>query len=180
MLKTSRLDLHDVERAHRAAFQKGRAALEQLLRLKLPDEWPAFPEAFSPHEAEPLANPPHVATPWPGYFFVDRVLRTVVGNGGFAGAPSPDGEIEIGYEVAPAYQRRGYATEAVAALIDHAFADDSIAAVIAHTLAEENASVYVLRKVGLRRVEEVRDAEVGAIWRWGITRAEWMSRPTGP
>lgn len=90
---------------NRAAFQKGRTALEQLLELKLPDEWPAFPEAFALHGADPLANPPHPTTPWPGCFFVDRALRAVVGNGGFAGAPTPDGEIEIGYEVPPAYQR---------------------------------------------------------------------------
>ena len=67
MLKTKRLDLHDVEQAQRAAFQKVRAALEQLLELKLPDEWPTFREAFALHGADPLAKTART-TPWPGYF----------------------------------------------------------------------------------------------------------------
>jgi RimJ/RimL family protein N-acetyltransferase len=153
----------EVRRVHKAALASGRAQLAALLGCDLPDQWPAFPEAFDPDSPDP-------ATPeWPAYFFVSRERGLVVGNGGYCGAPR-DGEIEIGYEVAPAFRRQGFATAAVAWLMARAFAAPVIQSVIAHTLAERNASNSVLIKSGMSFVGAYPNSEVGTIWRWRKAR----------
>lgn len=72
-----------------------------------------------------------------------------VGIAGYKGPPN-DGGVEIGYSVVPAYQRRGLATEAVLALVDHAFGDGGVDRVVAHTLPHLEPSIGVLRRAGFR------------------------------
>ena len=64
-----------------------------------------------------------------------------IGNGGFKGPPDADGTIEVGYSVLEEYQRRGYASEAVGALI-------------AETYPELIGSIGVLRKLGFQEIPE--------------------------
>lgn len=93
----------------------------------------------------------------------------MVGWGGFKGRPAK-GVIELGYEIAPAEQGRGLATEATRAMLEEAFAAGEVRAVIAHTLAEHNASTRVLEKTGFVFDAEVAEEEVGAVWRWRLSR----------
>ena len=58
---------------------------------------------------------------------------------------------EIGYIVNPAYQGKGYATEAVAALLKKEFKEKPIHRVFAHCNPENFASWKLLERVGLRR-----------------------------
>jgi RimJ/RimL family protein N-acetyltransferase len=104
------------------------------------------------------------------YFFVHQPDRKLIGNGGFKGKPDEAGTVEIGYAVAPAYRRKGLATEAAQGLIDFAFSHPQIRTIQAHTLAEENESVRVLRKVGMKFVKELNDLEDGDIWQWQLKR----------
>lgn len=172
---TRRLELHEVRSDHKVALQQGPEALSRLLGVTVPAAWPEFPEAFAlptpAAAAEGEPKPPR----WPGYLWVDRQEDALIGNGGYAGDPSEVGEIEVGYEVAPHYRRRGYASEAVRALVEYAFEDPGITRVLAHTLAEENASVQVLRKVGFHWDGELVLEEGGAVWRWAYPR---NGRPT--
>lgn len=170
MLVTKRLELYEVQLEHKAAFHQGREAFSELLGVAVPLEWPEFPEAFSlPGIGAGSAGEPGPER-WPGYLFVDRSKGALIGNGGYAGEPNEAGEVEVGYEVAPAYRNLGYASEAVRALVDHALQVPEITAVIAHTLAEENASVRVLRKVGFQWDGEIVSEDAGAIWRWRTIR----------
>lgn len=106
--------------------------------------------------------------------------RRLVGNGGFVARPDTNGEVEIGYEIAPAFRCRGLATAAARALLAHAFADGEVTAVVAHTLAEPGPSDAVLRKIGMSKVGESIDTEVGVIWRWAIPRLAWTEREVHP
>jgi len=72
----------------------------------------------------------------------------LVESGGFKGSPQPDGTVELGYSVLPQYRGRGYATEAVAALLLWAFSHNEVARVIAETALENRSSVRVLEKLG--------------------------------
>lgn len=150
MLITRRLELHELQLEHKVAFQQGLEALSGLLGVAMPLEWPEFPEAF----ALPVISDASVGEPepnrWPSYLFVDRRKGALIGNGGYSGAPDQAGEVEVGYEVAPAYRNMGYASESVRALVDNALKASEVTAVIAHTLAVENASVRVLRNVGFQ------------------------------
>ena len=68
----------------------------------------------------------------------------LVGSGGYKGPPVSR-EVEIGYEIAPGYRRKGYATAATLLMTQHAFETGLVDAVVAHTVAEENASTRVLQ-----------------------------------
>jgi RimJ/RimL family protein N-acetyltransferase len=110
------------------------------------------------------------ADPWTCFFtMVRHGIDAVVGQCGYKGPPSGDGVVEIAYGVDPAYQGRGYATEAARALVEYAFGVDDVHIVRAHTLLETNASTRVLTKCGFEKVGEVIDPEDGLVWRWEIS-----------
>ena len=60
--------------------------------------------------------------------------------------------IEFGlyWAIAPAHQRRGYATEAARAMLDHAFSALRLARVVATTSHDNAASIGVMRRLGMR------------------------------
>jgi [ribosomal protein S5]-alanine N-acetyltransferase len=105
--------------------------------------------------------------PWLfGFAVIHKIDNTLIGNGGFPGAPS-DGVAEIAYGIAPSYQGKGYATEVANALIDFASRDSRVQTIRAHTLAEINASTRVLEKCGFKKIGDAVDPENNlAVWRW--------------
>ncbi|MCU0635750.1 MAG: GNAT family N-acetyltransferase [Gemmatimonadaceae bacterium] len=108
-----------------------------------------------------------VAHPWThGFSLVERDAGTVVGSVAFKGPPDAEGVVEIAYGIDEAQQRRGFATEAAAALVRYAFEDATITAVRAHTKADNVASQRVLAKLGFEARGEVVDPEDGLVDRW--------------
>jgi RimJ/RimL family protein N-acetyltransferase len=120
-----------------------------------------FPEALARTRAELVNGMP---SEWYSHLIIDADTNTLVGFGGYKGPPT-DGEVEIGYSVAPSHQRRGHATAAAQLLIDQARAA-GVTRVCAYTLPEANASTRVLTRCGLTMTEVVEDAEEGYVWRW--------------
>jgi [ribosomal protein S5]-alanine N-acetyltransferase len=102
---------------------------------------------------------------WYGWYAVreaDREgPRALVGAGGYLGPPDPSGVVEIGYSVLPEWQRRGYASEIVEALVTRAFARPGVRQVIAHTTLSNVGSVAVLMRCGFQQVGT--GAEAGSI-----------------
>lgn len=92
-----------------------------------------------------------------------------------------DGErriLELGYAFAPANQGRGYATEAVRAVVDHAFAERGAERVFAPIFVGNHASRRVSEKVGLRYEATMRRriCKRGTWideWVLAITRPDW-------
>lgn len=64
---------------------------------------------------------------------------------------------ELGYIIGPAYQRQGYAFEAVSALMQHAFTSVYIHRVVAHCSPLNPASWKLLEKLGFRREGLLRE-----------------------
>ena len=58
--------------------------------------------------------------------------------------------MEVGYSLLEAFQKRGFATEAMRALIDRAFSMPDVNMVIAQTLPELTPSIRVLERLGFR------------------------------
>ena len=111
--------------------------------------------------------------PWfHGFAVIDRESDMVVGNAGFKGPPDAKGIVEIAYGIVPAFEGKGYATEAAGALISFAFSDPRVCIIRAHTLPTSNASMHVLTKNGFANIGEVVDPEDGLVWRWERTRPE--------
>jgi len=143
------------------------AALSTLLGgADFADNWFHFPEAFAWLRDYAHENPTDMS--WWNYLIIHRRDVRVVGTAGFKGAPGPDGMVEIGYEIAEAYQGRGLATETARALCEYAFSFEAVRSICAHTLAEENASVHVLRNNAFQFVGEKIDLEDGVIWEWTL------------
>ena len=74
-----------------------------------------------------------------------------IGGIGWNGPPDERGEVFTGYWIDPRYHRRGYMTEAVAAMAAWAFQDPQVRAVTANTPVENIASQRVLLKNGFRQ-----------------------------
>ena len=168
MINTKRLQIIRCEQRHLEALAASRATLAALLGFTLPPSWPLFPEAYVPSPA-PEREANH---PWGSYFFLAPTLKSLVGSGGFKGAPDNSGTVEIGYEIGQEHWNNGFASEAVRGLIDFAFDDPAVLAVSAHTLAEQNASCRVLQKAGLKFIREIEDPTDGKIWFWQMGREE--------
>ena len=166
MITTPRLNLLPCDATTLRAVVDGREALAAHLGVGVPEGWPEFPEAYA-HALDVVVADPGIV-PWWTHLFIDRTAAKLVGAGGYTGRPTPEGVVEIGYEIAPAFRGRALAVEAARGLVDHAFSDPAVAAVIAHTRPEANASTRVLEKIGLVRVEDVEDREEGTLWRWRI------------
>jgi RimJ/RimL family protein N-acetyltransferase len=96
----------------------------------------------------------------------------VVGLCGYHQPPSTEGEVEIGYNVAPSRQRRGHATRAVAAIVAIAKDDPAVKTVLASTPVDNIASQRVLERNGFARVGEREDPEDGQLILWRINTTE--------
>lgn len=124
------------------------------------------PGDVSPAWLAALRDSP-TADPWQhGFFVIHTDDQSIIGMGGFKGAASDDGVVEISYGVVPAYEGRGHATEVAGALT--AFALDHVAVLLvrAHTLRDNPGSRRVLEKNGFRFVGDVDDPDDGPVMRW--------------
>ncbi len=107
---------------------------------------------------------------WGSLLVQKRDTGEIIGSAGFTGPPS-EGTVEIGYSMAPAFRKQGFAREAAARLVEQAFIDTRVNCVLAHTLAIENASVAILRRLGFVFIGDIDHPEDGALWRWELARA---------
>jgi ribosomal-protein-alanine N-acetyltransferase len=119
----------------------------------------------SPEWLASLRDSP-TADPWQhGFFVVYPEDRLIIGMGGFKGAATDDGVVEISYGVVPAYEGRGHATAVAGALTALAL-DHAVRLVRAHTLRDNPGSRRVLEKNGFRFVGDVDDPDDGPVMRW--------------
>lgn len=77
-------------------------------------------------------------------------VRRLVGSVGFHGPPNEDGLVEIGYHVEPGFRRRGFATEAVRALLDWAAREHGTRRFRASIAPANVASLAVIARLGFR------------------------------
>jgi len=88
----------------------------------------------------------------------------VVGSIGFHSPPDDYGRVEIGYDIVAGERRKGYAREAVQALLDCAWATGRARTCIASVSPHNTPSLAVIRAFGFRRVGEQIDEIDGLEW----------------
>ena len=94
--------------------------------------------------------------PWRVRLIVERSSNTVVGSINLKGPPSAAGDIEIGWGLIESVRRRGYATEASAAVIMWALQQPGVSSVSA-TIPDDNyPSQRLAKRLGLIRTNETR------------------------
>jgi RimJ/RimL family protein N-acetyltransferase len=79
---------------------------------------------------------------------LERKTGQVVGGVGFFGPPA-NGQVEVGYGTVTSRRLRGYATEAVTAMIRHILRQPKVIEVVATADPDNPASIRVLEKAGL-------------------------------
>lgn len=168
VLETPRLQLIAYTREMLEAYFKGEPALASLMGITIPAKWTEFGEGpFQWTYNKYLEDARNEQ--WLSYMPVLKQEKILAGNCGFKGYPK-NGMVEIGYEVAIDYRGKGLATEMATALIHHGLKQQGVQRVQAHTLAEENESCAVLKKCGMKKMEEIEDPDDGKIWRWELSK----------
>jgi RimJ/RimL family protein N-acetyltransferase len=93
----------------------------------------------------------------PGAYGVYQLVRSsdhvVIGDIGFHGPPTQGGAVTVGYGLAPGARGRGYATEALKAVVAWALAQPEVAWVEADTTHANQPSQRVLERAGMRLVD---------------------------
>ncbi len=83
--------------------------------------------------------------------------RRVIGTIGFHGPPDDRGRLEIGYSVQSSYRRRGFAREAVRAMLDWAATEHGIHRFIASISPTNEASLALTKGFGFAQTGEQMD-----------------------
>ena len=181
-LTSSRLLLRRLERGDVAALC-GYRSLETVARYQ---SW----ESFGPDEAGRLVEGQLAAEPGiPGSWFqlaiVEKATGIMVGDCGLHCRQDDARQMEVGITVAPAYQQRGYASEALMCLLEFVFGTLGKHRVSAVTDAENSPSISLFRRLGFRQEAHF----IEHLWfkgKWGseimfaLLKREWdASRDSG-
>ena len=146
-IRTRRLELIPATADLVKAEIEDPARLFERLGVAVADDWPSENlQHVLPLFLDGLQDPANVG--WLAWYWIDRAEKAIVGGGGFKGQPADDGTAEIGYETRPVYRRRGYASEAVAALTQWAFSQSGVRRVFAETKSDNAGSIGVLKATG--------------------------------
>jgi ribosomal-protein-alanine N-acetyltransferase len=162
---TARLELTPLDEDAVQALLAGDAQrLKQLTGATFPE-----PVGAPPYMAESL---PVVGTrlrkspaeaSWWNWLIVSHEDGKAVGSVAFGGRPDAAGAVLIGYAMYPGHEGRGYATEAVRAMVEWAFAQPGVTTVRALAPVWNTPAVHVAEKVGMRPVASDEDDEVGEV-----------------
>lgn len=186
VLRTARLEILPATSEALEASIRSREAFARVMGRPIaadwpPKEWDAGPVQWllarmGEHPGEPFwrswfvalaADPDTRGAPGP-----------VIGTCGCKGPPSPMGTpptpsdpdhdcaVEVGYGIVTSLWRRGFGSEAAAALCEWVLADPRVKLLRAHTLAGDPASGGVLRRCGFRHVRTVDDPADGRVDRY--------------
>jgi RimJ/RimL family protein N-acetyltransferase len=94
----------------------------------------------------------------------ERDTDRLVGDVGISTADGEPGVVKVGYTISPSSQRRGYATEAVGALVDYAFRTLGADVVRAYASADNAPSIRVAEHVGMHLIERFTGHDEDGEW----------------
>src|SRR5688572_16364113 len=148
---------------------QGNEVLAKKINATVEDNWTEFGVVALKYSLDRLTESEEEKNWWT-YFPIHKQDNKLIGSGGYKGQPTPDGTVELGYEIAPDYRNQGLATEMTKGLMENAFRDERVNTIVAHTLGQNNPSTKVLQKCGFEKVDEINDPEDGLIWKWEVKR----------
>jgi|GEM_PF-3428676 len=171
MIQTTRLNLLTFSaQAYQAVFNNDLHKLATLVNIEQPDQWLSDNSIIeSLKEAYDGFIDGGGSSLWGMFLYISKNSRKLTGIGGFKNGLDESGLVEIVYEIFPSFKNMGIATEAATALIDYAFEHDA-KGIKAHTTPYEDASIYVLRKLGMTYIRNIPVKEGIEQWRWELLR----------
>lgn len=108
-------------------------------------------------------------THWWNWLVVERQTNEAVGSVAFGGPVSAEGAVLVGYAIYTEYEGRGYATEAVKAMIAWAFTQPGVREVRALAPVWNTPALRVAENVGMRPVASEEDDDVGEVLLYAVT-----------
>jgi ribosomal-protein-alanine N-acetyltransferase len=171
LVRTDRLNISPFELPAVEAIVLGdAAALERLTGAIFPR--PATPPPYMtdtlPVVRERLRAHPD-ETAWWNWLIVERETGSAVGSVAFGGRPDPDGAVLIGYAMYPEFEGRGYATEAVRAMIGWAFHQPGVKVVRALAPVWNTPALRVAENVGMHPVAADEDDDIGEVLVYAVS-----------
>jgi RimJ/RimL family protein N-acetyltransferase len=106
-------------------------------------------------------TPCDVPGPWFQLAVVERATGVIAGDVGVRVLGEAHDTAEIGYTIAPAHQRQGYATEAVCAMVAWLLGPRRLARVIAIVDGRNAPSIAVIENAGFQRVACIETRHAG-------------------
>jgi [ribosomal protein S5]-alanine N-acetyltransferase len=158
-LRTDRLTLVPATCAILAADLEDRTALARLLSARIPAAWP--PPLM---DGNVLRDFLRMRTDTTGPLFSLWYWvyngpgpdgRVLAGSGGIVQSGTDTDTVVLGYSVLDEFQNRGYATEAVRALVSEIFLQPGIRTIAATTFPHLASSIRVLEKCGFTKTGNV-------------------------
>ena len=148
-----------------ALLDDRREEAQALVTFVLPESWPEEDEAHFRMRLKQRQDDPATAALLVRAMML-RGSRLPVCRIGFHGPPGVNSQddpvaLEIGYDVDPACRRKGYASEAAAALVSWGLARPGISRVLASISPTNAASLGLARKLGFVEVGTAWDDEDG-------------------
>jgi RimJ/RimL family protein N-acetyltransferase len=165
-VRSSRLELVVLDPMLLDVFVQRRLDVaERALTALVEPDWPDdHDEAFLRMRRREHADAPD---PWGVRAIVRRhAPRRMIGHAGFHGGPGENAlelpaAVELGYTVFPAYQGKGYASEATEALIAWAAATWGVTQFVVSVSPTNGPSLAIARKLGFSYVRDREDDEDG-------------------
>lgn len=158
-LHTKRLTLIPATREILSADLNNRDRLSSLLGAAIPAAWPpplmdeGVIREFLRMQDEP-SGPLFAAWYWV-LVAPEAGTNTLIGNGGILSAEGQPDTAVLGYSVLEEFWNRGYATEAVGALVPAIFSLPGVIRIISTTYPDLPASIRVLVKNGFVKTDDV-------------------------
>jgi ribosomal-protein-alanine N-acetyltransferase len=106
---------------------------------------------------------------WWNWLVVERETGEAVGSVAFGGPANVEGAVLVGYAIYSDYEGRGYATEAVKAMVAWAFAQPGVREVRALAPVWNTPALRVAENVGMRPVASEEDDDVGEVLLYAVT-----------
>jgi RimJ/RimL family protein N-acetyltransferase len=161
-LRTARLRLVAITPAMLRADELRGGSFEMLgemLGAEVTEEWP--PEHWEPHVLhfilKQFGEEPRTRG-WHRYVLLPKGRGyTLIGAVG--AFPKLEGDAEIGYSTLPAFQRKGYATEAARALVEWLLRQKNVRSVSAQTYPRLPESIKVMERCGMTFVGDGDEPE---------------------
>ncbi len=157
VIETDRLLIAALDPGQFDLYIKADNHLEKSLGLKTGERTisPQLLEMIEQHSLPAMEK----ATESTYYFFtfwiiIDKAENQLVAEIGFKGLPNTRGEVELGYSTFPAFQQRGYMTEAVGAICRWCEGRAGIKSVTGETDIDNKPSQAVLRNNGFELVNK--------------------------
>jgi RimJ/RimL family protein N-acetyltransferase len=111
----------------------------------------------------------------------ERATGTLIGSVNLIWLSQEHAQGEIGYSLHPDYQGKGYASEAVRAIMDYGFREIDLHRIVGPCDDRNEPAMRLLKRLGMRREAHFHEVEhIKGEWRsqlvYAVLRREWGTR----